>query len=202
MRFEHAAGERCFVDYAGQTLEVVDPATGEVRQAQVFVAVLGASNYTFADVTWSQQMEDFLASHQRAVAAFGGVPRIFVLDNLRSGVTTPDWYEPTVNRGYQDLLGHLGAVAIPGRVRQGTGQGQGGERRAAGRALGAGAAAGSDTDRPGRGQGRGARARGPAQRAAVPEDGRQPVERVHGARPTGAAAAPDRPSGCRPSGSG
>ncbi len=116
MRFEHAAGERCFVDYAGQTLDVVDPATGEVRQAQVFVAVLGASNYTFADVTWSQQMEDFLASHQRAVAAFGGVPRIFVLDNLKSGVTTPDWYEPTVNRGYQDLLGHLGAVAIPGRV--------------------------------------------------------------------------------------
>ena len=61
-------------------------------------------------------MEDFLASHQRAVAAFGGVPRIFVLDNLKSGVTSPDWYEPTVNRGYQDLLGHLGAVAIPGRV--------------------------------------------------------------------------------------
>jgi transposase len=116
MRLEHPAGERCFVDYAGQTLEVVDPSTGEVRQAQVFVAVLGASNYTFADVTWSQQMEDFLGSHQRAVEAFGGVPRIFVPDNLKSGVTTPDWYEPTVNRGYQDLLGHLGAVAIPGRV--------------------------------------------------------------------------------------
>ena len=92
MRFEHAAGERCFIDYAGQTLEVVDSATGEVRQAQVFVAVLGASNYTFVDITWSQQMEDFLASHQRAVAAFGGVPRIFVLDNLKSGVTSPDWY--------------------------------------------------------------------------------------------------------------
>ena len=116
MRLEHVAGERGFVDYAGQTLEVVDPATGEVRQAQVFVAVLGASNYTFADVTWSQQVDDFLASHQRAVDYFGGVPKIFVLDNLRSGVTSPDWYEPLVNRSYQDLLSHLGAVAIPGRV--------------------------------------------------------------------------------------
>jgi len=118
MRFEHAAGEKCFVDYAGHTLSVVDPDTGEVRQAQVFVAVLGASNYTFADVTWSQQSEDFLSSHQRAVEYFGGVPRIFVLDNLRSGVTKPDWYEPLLNRSYEDLMSHLGAVAIPARVRK------------------------------------------------------------------------------------
>ena len=118
MRFEHAAGEKCFVDYAGQTLDVVDPETGEVRQAQVFVATLGASNYTFVDVTWTQQSEDFLASHQRAVEFFGGVVRIFVLDNLKSGVTTPDWYEPLVNRTYEDLLSHLNAVAIPGRARK------------------------------------------------------------------------------------
>ena len=116
MRFEHPAGERCFVDYSGVTLPVVDPATGEERQAQVFVATLGASNYTFVDVTWTQRSEDFLASHQRAVDAFGGVPRIFVLDNLKSGVTRPDWYEPVLNRAYEDLLAHLGAVAIPGRA--------------------------------------------------------------------------------------
>jgi transposase len=116
MRFEHAAGEKCFVDYAGPTLDVVDPDTGEVREAQVFVATLGASNYTFVDVTWTQQSEDFLASHQRAVDFFGGVPRIFVLDNLKSGVTTPDWYEPLMNRSYEDLLHHLNAVAIPGRA--------------------------------------------------------------------------------------
>jgi len=118
MRFEHAAGEKCFVDYAGHTLTVVDPETGESREAQVFVAVLGASNYTFADVTWSQSSEDFLASHQRAVEFFGGVPRIFVLDNLRSGVTKPNWYEPFLNRSYEDLVNHLGAVAIPARVRK------------------------------------------------------------------------------------
>jgi transposase len=80
------------------------------------VATLGASNYTFADVTWSQQSEDFLASHQRAVESFGGVPRIFVQDNLKSGVTKADWYEPLINRAYEDLLSHLNAVAIPGRA--------------------------------------------------------------------------------------
>jgi transposase len=118
MRFEHPAGERCFVDYAGPTLEVVDPETGEVRDAQVFVATLGASNYTFADVTWSQKSEDFLASHRRAVESFGGVPRIFVLDNLRSGVDKADWYEPLLNRSYEELMSHLNAVAIPGRARK------------------------------------------------------------------------------------
>jgi transposase len=118
MRFEHVAGEKCFVDYAGQTLEVVDRETGEAREAQVFVATLGASNYTFVDVTWSQKSEDFLASHRRAVEHFGGVPKIFVLDNLRSGVSKPDWYEPLMNRSYEDLMSHLNAVAIPGRVRK------------------------------------------------------------------------------------
>lgn len=118
MRFEHAAGEKCFVDYAGQTVAVVDPETGESREAQVFVATLGASNYTFADLTWTQSGEDFLASHQRAVEFFGGVPRIIVLDNLKSGVINPDWYEPVLNRSYEDLVSHLGAVAIPARVRK------------------------------------------------------------------------------------
>lgn len=118
MRFEHVAGEKCFVDYSGMTLSVVDPDTGEVRQAEVFVATLGASNFTFVDVTWTQQSADFLASHQRAVESFGGVPLIFVLDNLKSGVKKADRYEPLLNRSYEDLLSHLGAVGIPGRPRK------------------------------------------------------------------------------------
>ena len=97
---------------------MVDSDSGEVRQAQVFVATLGASNYTFVDVTWSQKSEDFLSSHLRAVEFFGGVSRIFVLDNLKAGVTKTDWYEPLLNRSYEDLMSHLGAVAIPGRVRK------------------------------------------------------------------------------------
>lgn len=116
MRFEHPAGERCFVDYSGQTLSVVDEATGEVREAEVFVATLGASNYTFVDVTWSQSLPDFLSSHQKAVEYFGGVPKIFVLDNLKSGVTKADRYEPLLNRSFNELMSHLNAVAIPGRA--------------------------------------------------------------------------------------
>jgi len=116
MRFEHVAGEKCFVDYGGVKLDVVDPETGEVREAEVFVAALGASSYTFADVTWSQQSEDFLTSHVRAVEYFGGVPKIFVPDNLKTGVTKANRYEPLINRSYEDLLSHLNAVAIPARA--------------------------------------------------------------------------------------
>ena len=118
MRFEHVAGEKCFIDYSGMTLDVVDPDTGEVRQAEVFVATLGASNYTFVDVTWSQKLEDFLQSHLRAVEFFGGVPAIFVLDNLKSGVKKADRYEPVLNRTYDDLMIHLGTVGIPARPRK------------------------------------------------------------------------------------
>jgi len=118
MRFEHVAGEKCFVDYSGMTLDVVDPETGEVRQAEIFVATLGASNYTFVDVTWTQSLEDFLKSHLRAVEFFGGVPSIFVPDNLKSGVKKACRYEPILNRTYDDLMAHLGAVAIPARPRK------------------------------------------------------------------------------------
>ena len=118
MHFEHVAGEKCFVDYSGMRLSVIDPDTGELRKAEVFVATLGASNYTFADVTWSQTKEEFVASHQRAVKFFGGIPQIFVLDNLKSGVTKADWYEPELNRFFEDFLNHLGAVGIPGRPRK------------------------------------------------------------------------------------
>ena len=77
---EHRAGERMFVDYAGQTVPVVDPETGELRQAQVFVAVLGASSYTFAEATWTQALPDWTASHVRAFAFYGGCPELVIYD--------------------------------------------------------------------------------------------------------------------------
>ena len=87
MRQEHRVGEKLFVDYAGQTVPVIDRHSGEIRQAQVFVAVLGASSYTFAEATWSQQLPDWLGSHTRCFAFLGGVPEIVVPDNLRSAVS-------------------------------------------------------------------------------------------------------------------
>ena len=80
MRFEHRAGDKCFVDYAGQTLGIIDRYTGEIRQAQIFVAVLGCSNYTYAQASWTQTLPDWLGAHVRALTFFGGVPAAFVPD--------------------------------------------------------------------------------------------------------------------------
>ena len=118
MRHEHRAGEKLFVDYAGQTREVVDPITGAIRQAQIFVAVLGASNYTYAEATWSQQIEDWIGSHVRALAFFGGVPEAIVPDNLKSGVNKACRYEPDINPTYHDLARHYQTVVLPARVRK------------------------------------------------------------------------------------
>ncbi|MDD3761435.1 MAG: IS21 family transposase [Acidithiobacillus sp.] len=115
MRQTHIAGEKVFIDYAGPTVPVVDPRTGEVRQAQIFVAVLGASNYTYCEATWSQSLPDFLGSHVRALAFFGGVPRLLVPDNLKAAVTKASRYEPEINRSYRDLARHYGAVVLPTR---------------------------------------------------------------------------------------
>jgi len=87
MRQSHIAGERLFVDYAGTTLEVIDPATGEVRTTQLFVAALGASSLTYAEASWTQSLSDWIGSHTRAFAFIGGVPAMVVSDNLRSGIT-------------------------------------------------------------------------------------------------------------------
>src|SRR5215212_5721628 len=100
MRQVHPAGERLFVDFAGQTAEVVDPTTGEVRAAQVFVAVLGASNYTYAEAVWTQTLPDWIGAPVRALEFLGGVPRQIVPDNLRSGVLRAIWYEPGLNPTY------------------------------------------------------------------------------------------------------
>jgi transposase len=115
MRQRHPAGERLFVDYAGPTIDVIDPQTGEVRAAQLFVATLGASNYTYAEVTWTQSLPDWIASHERAFAFFGGVTAQVVPDNLKSGVIKACFYEPEVNRTYADLAAHYDTAVIPAR---------------------------------------------------------------------------------------
>jgi transposase len=118
MRQHHVAGERLFVDYAGATLEVVCPQTGEIREAQLFVATLGASNYTYIEATWTQSLPDWIASHVRAFAFFGGAPAQVVSDNLKSGVTKACFYEPTVNRTYAEMAAHYDTAIVPARPRK------------------------------------------------------------------------------------
>jgi transposase len=118
MRQEHRAGEKLFVDYAGQTAEVVDRHTGEIRQAQIFVAVLGASSYTYAEATWTQQLPDWIGSHVRAFQFLGGTSEILVPDNLRSAVTKAHRYEPDLNPTYADLASHYGVAVLPARARR------------------------------------------------------------------------------------
>jgi len=115
MRQRHPAGERLFVDYAGLMIDVIDPETGEVRTAQLFVATLGASNYTYAEATWTQSLPDWIASHERAFAFFGGVTAQVVPDNLKSGVTKACFYDPEINRTYADLAAHYDTAVIPAR---------------------------------------------------------------------------------------
>jgi len=118
MRQEHRGGEKLFVDYAGQTLEIVDRRSGEIRPAQIFVAVLGASSYTYAEATWTQQLPDWIGSHVRAFEFLGGVSEVLVPDNLRSGVCKAHRYEPDLNPSYADLAGHYGVAVLPARVRK------------------------------------------------------------------------------------
>ena len=118
MRQDHRAGEKLFVDYAGQTVPVVDRTTGELRQAEIFVAVLGASNYTYAEATWSQSLPDWIGAHLRCFSYLGGVPELVVPDNLRSGVANAHLYEPDANPTYQDLAAHYHVAVMPARVRR------------------------------------------------------------------------------------
>lgn len=118
MRQTHRAGEKLFVDYAGQTVPIIDRATGEIRQAQIFVAVMGASNYCYAEATATQTLPDWLGSHVRALECLGGCPAIIVPDNLRSGVNRACRYEPDLNPSYQQWADHYGVAVIPARVRK------------------------------------------------------------------------------------
>jgi transposase len=108
----HIAGEKLFVDFAGHTMEVVDGATGEIRRAEIFVAVLGATSFMYAEATWSQTLPDWIGAHVNALATIGGVPRQIVSDNLKSGITKACFHEPTVNRTYADMAAHYG-TAMP-----------------------------------------------------------------------------------------
>lgn len=98
MRQEHAAGDKVFVDYSGKKIPIVDRKTGEIREAEIFVAVLGASSFTFAEATWTQTLPDWIGSHVRMFRFFGGVPRLIVPDNLKSGVSSASFYDPEINR--------------------------------------------------------------------------------------------------------
>jgi transposase len=115
LRQVHIAGEKLFVDYAGRTLEVIDTQTGEVHPAQIFVAVLGASNYTYAEATFTQSLPDWIGSHVRAFTYLGGTARQTVSDNLKAGVTKACFYEPMVNRTYADLARHYDTAIVPAR---------------------------------------------------------------------------------------
>lgn len=118
LRQTHKAGEKCFVDYAGPTVPVVDPDTGELRDAAIFVGVLGASSYTYAEAHFGQSLPNWTGAHVRMFGYFGGSSAVLVPDNLKSGVTKPCWYEPDINPTYQDLAIHYGTAVVPARPRK------------------------------------------------------------------------------------
>lgn len=115
MRQVHRAGEKTFIDYCGPTVPVVCRSSGEIRQAQVFVAVLGASSYTYAEATWSQSLPDWIASHQRAFRFFGGVSELLIPDNLRAAVSEANRYTPTLNATYAEMAAHYRTAVLPAR---------------------------------------------------------------------------------------
>ncbi len=115
MRQLHKAGEKCFVDYCGQTVPIINAETGEIRDVEIFVAVLGASNKTYAEATWSQKLSDWLGSHVRMFDYFGGCTTIVVPDNLRSGVSRACRYDPDLNPSYQQWAEHYQVAVVPAR---------------------------------------------------------------------------------------
>jgi len=118
MRQEHRAGEKLFLDFSGDGLEIVNPKTGEVTIAKLFVAVLGASNLTSVEPVLSEDLPSWTGGHVRALEYMGGVTELWVPDNLKSGVKKPNRYEPDINPTYAELARHYGAAVIPGRVRK------------------------------------------------------------------------------------
>lgn len=118
MRQEHKVGEKMFIDFAGMTMGVVDPLTGEIIEKQIFVAALGFSNYTYARALHSQGLEDWIDANNRALRFFGGVPEVAVPDNLKAGVKSPCRYEPDINPTYQEWAEHNNIAVVPARVRK------------------------------------------------------------------------------------
>jgi transposase len=116
MRQTHKAGEKVFLDYSGSRVPIIDARTGEEKEAEIFIAVFGASNYTYVEGTWSQQIPDRIGSHVRAFMFFGGVPAQLVPDNLKTGVTKAGYYDPEINPTYQRFAEHYGVAVIPARA--------------------------------------------------------------------------------------
>jgi transposase len=117
-RNDHRGGEKLFIDYAGMTVPIQDRATGDLHKAQIFIATFGASNYTYAEATWSQKIPDWIGSHQRAFIFFGGVPEVLVPDNLKSAVTKACRYDPDINPAYHEMARHFGCAVVPARARK------------------------------------------------------------------------------------
>jgi transposase len=115
MRQHHVAGDKGFVDYSGKKLGIVDPMTGEIREAELFIAVLGASSYSYAEATWTQTLPDWIEAHVGMFRFFGGVPRLVVPDNLKSGVNKASFYDPEINRSYAMMAAHYGVGILPAR---------------------------------------------------------------------------------------
>ena len=118
LRQEHRAGEKLFVDYAGDTIPIHDPVTGEVTYGHLFVAVLGCSNFTYAEVTLTEQLPDWIGAQVRALEFIRGVPLVLVPDNTKTAVKSPCWYDPEINLTYQELAEHYGFAVIPARCRK------------------------------------------------------------------------------------
>ncbi|MCZ8510885.1 IS21 family transposase [Paenibacillus filicis] len=118
LRQEHKAGEKLFIDYAGPTIPVIDVETGEIKEAQLFVATLGASNYTYVEAQWGQDLQSFINGHVRAFQFFGAVPELLVPDNLKAAVKQADRYEPGITRTYYELASHYGCAILPARPRK------------------------------------------------------------------------------------
>ncbi len=118
MRQDHVAGDKGFVDYSGKKVPIVDPKTGVIREAEIFVSVLGASSYTYAEASWSQSLPDWIGAHVRMFEFYGGVPRLIVPDNLKSGVNKASFYDPEINRSYGMMAAHYGVGILPARPRK------------------------------------------------------------------------------------
>ena len=118
MRQHHVAGDKVFVDYSGKRIAIVEPGTGVVHDAEIFVGVLGASSYTYAEASFTQTLPDWIGAHVRMFRFFGGVPRLVVPDNLKSGVHKASFYDPEINRSYGMMAAHYGVGVLPARPRK------------------------------------------------------------------------------------
>jgi transposase len=116
MHIEYKAGERMFTDYAGDTMPITDPSTGEIRRANIFVSSLGASNYIYTEGSENMQEASWIDSHIHALEFYGGAPEIIVPDNTKTAIKTPDRYEPDINPLFHDMAAHYGCAVIPARV--------------------------------------------------------------------------------------